>query len=200
LFFKSFTAVFKGLYLFLKTCKKNKSKSTLCKKLRQTYFCKQLIEKQHIMRHTFFKLWTHGIFQTPAETMISPELEAMLHYQIEKHLVDQGCEVSIVGGMPDHVHFLFVQNPLISLHDTFHFVKLMTTRWYQLHDFKASFHKFQWAEGYCAYSVSESLLPKTKIFIETQAAIHLKMGTLEEIERLNTLHNVDMRDWGFEND
>jgi putative transposase len=99
-----------------------------------------------------------------------------------------------VGGMPDHVHFLFAQNPLISTHETFHYLKMTTTRWYQQHDFQASFNKFQWAEGYCIYSVSESLLPRTQLFIEKQVEIHQKMSYTEEIERLNTLHKVDMKD------
>jgi putative transposase len=152
------------------------------------------------MRNTFFKIWVHGIFQTHPETPISAPLEAMLYYQIEKQLIEQGCEVAVVGGMPDHVHFLFAQNPLISTHETFHFVKMMTTRWYQQHDFQSGFHKFQWAEGYCIYSVSESLVPLAQSFIETQDVIHKRMGAVEEMERLNILHKVDMRDWGFESD
>jgi REP element-mobilizing transposase RayT len=152
------------------------------------------------MRNTFFKVWIHGIFRTHPETPISAALEAMLHYQIEKQLIEQGCEVAVVGGMSDHVHFLFAQNPLISTHETFHFVKMMTTRWYHLHDFQSSFLKFQWAEGYCIYSVSESLAPLTQSFIETQEEIHKRMTAIEEMEKLNILHKVDMRDWGFESD
>lgn len=150
------------------------------------------------MRNTFFKIWIHGIFQTAPEILISPQLEAMLHYQIEKQLLEQGCEVAVVGGMPDHVHFLFAQNPLISTHETFHYLKMMTTRWYQQHDFQASFQKFQWAEGYCIYSVSESLMSKTQLFIENQAEIHLKMGYAEEVKRLNALHKVDVCDSDME--
>ena len=150
------------------------------------------------MRNTFFKIWIHGIFQTAPEILISPQLEAMLNYQIEKQLLEQGCEVSVVGGMPDHVHFLFTQNPLISTHETFHYLKMMTTRWYQQHDFQASFQKFQWAEGYCIYSVSESLMSKTQLFIENQAEIHLKMGYAEEVKRLNALHKVDVCDSDME--
>jgi putative transposase len=150
------------------------------------------------MRNTFFKIWIHGILNTSPDTLISPQLEAMLQYQIEKQLAEQGCEVVVVGGMSDHVHFLFTQNPLVSTHETFHYLKMMTTRWYQQHDFQASFHKFQWADGYCVYSVSESLLSKTEIFIKTQAEIHQKMGYAEEINRLNALHNVDVRDVNME--
>ena len=150
------------------------------------------------MRNTFFKLWIHGIFHTTGETPIAEALEAMLYYQIEKQLVDQGCEVAAVGGRPDHVHFLFTQNPLISTHETFHYVKLITTRWYHRHDFNAGFNRFQWSEGYSAYSVSESLLEKTTHFIETQEEVHQRMGFYDEVNKLNALHNVDLRDGGFD--
>lgn len=152
------------------------------------------------MRNTFFKIWIHGIFHTTAETPISADLEPLLHYQIHKQLTEQGCEVTHVGGTLDHVHFLFCQNPLISTHETFHYVKLITTRWYQKHDFHSGFHKFRWGEGYCAYSVSESMLEKTSVFIENQAEIHQKMGFIEEMEKLNALHKVDLRDGEFDND
>jgi putative transposase len=150
------------------------------------------------MRNTFFKLWIHGIFHTTGETPISEALEAMLYYKIEKLLVDHGCEVAAVGGQPDHVHFLFAQNPLISTNEMFHDVKRITTRWYHNHDFHAGFHKFQWSEGYSAYSVSESLLEKTTLFIESQAEIHQKMGFYDEVNKLNALHKVDLRDGGFD--
>lgn len=150
------------------------------------------------MRNTFFKLWIHGIFHTTGETPIAEALEAMLYYQIEKQLTEQGCEVAAVGGRPDHVHFLFTQNPLISANGTLDYVKLMTTQWYHDHDFHAGFHKFQWSEGYSAYSVSESLVEKTKIFIESQEEMHQKMGFYDEINKLNVLHKVDLRDGGFD--
>ncbi len=146
------------------------------------------------MRNTFFKIWIHGILQTHPETPISAQLEPLLHYQIEKQLAEQGCEVAAVGGMPDHVHFLFCQNPLVSTHEAFHFLKMMTTRWYQQHDFQSGFHKFQWAEGYCVYSVSESLLLMAQTFIETQEDIHKRMSCKQEIAKLNALHKVDLRD------
>ena len=44
------------------------------------------------------------------------------------------------------------------------------------------------------------MLEKTSVFIENQAEIHQKMGFIEEMEKLNALHKVDLRDGGFDND
>jgi putative transposase len=147
------------------------------------------------MRNTFFKLWVHGILSTkPEHALIYPELTPIFYLEIENRFIEQGCEVAAIGGQEDHVHFLFAQNPLISLHETMRFIQGISERWYQLHDFKSGYAKFKWSEGYCAYSVSESNLDKVKLFIENQDEIHQKMFLKEEIQYLNTLHNVDLRD------
>jgi putative transposase len=147
------------------------------------------------MRNTFFKLWVHGILKTePEHALIYPELAPIFHLEIEKRFIEQGCEIAAIGGQEDHVHFLFAQNPLISLHETMRFIQGISERWYQLRDFKSGYSKFKWEEGYCAYSVSESNLDKVRLFIENQEEIHVKMFLKEEIQYLNTLHNVDLRD------
>lgn len=147
------------------------------------------------MRNTFFKLWVHGILTIePEHSLIYPELEPIFHLEIEKRFIEQGCEIAAVGGREDHVHFLFAQNPLLSLHETMRFIQGISERWYQLRDFKSGYYKFKWQEGYCAYSVSESNLEKVKLFIENQEDVHQKMFLKEEIQYLNRLHNVDLRD------
>ena len=147
------------------------------------------------MRNTFFKLWVHAILQTTgAHAAISEELSPLFHLEIEKRFIEEGCEIAAVGGDKDHVHMLFAQNPLLSLHDTLSFIKGISQRWYQLHDFGSSYYKFQWADGYCAYSVSASNVPKVKAFIENQAEVHLETRLIDEIHHLNILHKVDLRD------
>ncbi|MBL7818711.1 MAG: transposase [Saprospiraceae bacterium] len=147
------------------------------------------------MRNTFFKLWVHSILMTEPECVpIYPELAPLLYLEIEKRLIEQGCECVTIGGCADHIHFLFAQNPLLSLHETIRFVQGISERWYQLHDFKSGYAKFKWANGYCAYSVSESVAPKVAEFIDNQLQIHQRMYLKDEIHYLNQLHNVDLRD------
>jgi putative transposase len=153
------------------------------------------------MRNTFFKLWVHGIIQTePKKALIYPDLAPMFYLEIENRFIEQGCEFAAIGGQDNHIHFLFAQNPLLSLHETMQFVQGITERWYQLHDFQSGYSKFQWAAGYCAYSVSESSLNKVKLFIENQETIHQQMALVEEIQYLNLLHHVDVEDEEIEQD
>lgn len=148
------------------------------------------------MRNTFFKLWIHGILHIAEEGVpIQPELVHPFYHEIEKRFVEQDCPVAAINGQPDHVHVLFTQNPLLTLHETMSFVQGMTQRWYQLNDAKTGWYKFKWDDGYCLYSVSESVLEKTQFFIEKQAEIHQNLNFWDERLQLNRLHKVDLSDW-----
>lgn len=127
--------------------------------------------------------------------MIQPELEKLFHLEIEKRLIEQGCEVAAVNGSTDHVHLLFLMNPLLPLHEVIRFVQGITQQWYHAHDFKSGWFKFKWQEGYSAYSVSESAVEKLQFYIQEQKVLHTHLSYSEEICQLNLLHNVDMTDF-----
>jgi putative transposase len=148
------------------------------------------------MRNTYFKLWVHGIINTKLNHVpIAADMETLLHQEIEKRLIEQGCEVGKINGSDDHVHFLFTQNPLLSIHETVRFVQNLTQRWYQLNDKNTGWYKFAWEDGYHTYSVSESILNRVAYYIESQKQLHQKITFLEEMEHFNLLHKVDTREW-----
>jgi putative transposase len=130
--------------------------------------------------------------------LIDPALQQSLYAEIENRLVEQGCEVKAINGQPDHIHFLFHQNPLLPLHDIMRFVQGMSQRWYQVHDTKTGWYKFRWDDGYCLYSVSESSIDKAQFFIEKQDEIHQSLNFWEERQQLNQLHKVDLSDEALE--
>jgi putative transposase len=147
------------------------------------------------MRTTFFKLWVHSIVHVAENSvLIDPLLEPLLYLEIEKRLIEQGCEVAAIRGQADHVHFLFNQNPLLSLHETIRFVQGISQRWYHINDRLSGAYKFRWEDGYMAYSVSESNFKKTQQFIDNQKDIHLKINYYEEQLQLNYYHKVDIQD------
>lgn len=38
---------------------------------------------------------------------------------MRQQLIDNGCTVRIINGMPDHIHLLFLQNPKMAISDIF---------------------------------------------------------------------------------
>jgi putative transposase len=63
------------------------------------------------------------------QPLIIPSIEEMIYKKIEEEFKSQNCFISIVNGMPDHVHALFMLNPRISISDTLKHVKGCTSHW-----------------------------------------------------------------------
>lgn len=146
------------------------------------------------MRTTFFKLWVHIILRTPNEyCIIDPSVRQSLIENIERQFIEIGCPISALGGADDHLHILFEQNPLLSLHETVEYVKKTSAYMYHKQLKQSPFNPL-WAEGFVAFSVSASQIAKVVDFIENQADIHEKMALEAEIKLLNSLHQVDEAD------
>lgn len=70
------------------------------------------------MLHSFIKLWIHAIWAAKnRQELIDYSIEKNLDDCIREELIELGCSVRIINGMPDHVHVLFLQNPQKSISD-----------------------------------------------------------------------------------
>jgi REP element-mobilizing transposase RayT len=107
---------------------------------------------------------------------------------MREQLIESGCLVRIINGMPDHVHLLFLQNPKTAVTDIIKQVKGNTSHWVNgqnlMHD------KFAWQTGYAAYSVSESQVEKVFQYIKNQKEHHSKKTFLQEYEEFMELHGL----------
>jgi REP element-mobilizing transposase RayT len=65
------------------------------------------------MSHSFNKIWIHAIWSTKDRLpLIHPNLENNVYHFLSEQFSEQGCPVRIINGMPDHIHCLFLLNPL----------------------------------------------------------------------------------------
>ncbi len=68
------------------------------------------------MANSKVKIWVQTIWVTKhREAFITPNAEHQVHQLIRKELIESGCYVDIVNGMPDQVHALFLLNPDLSI-------------------------------------------------------------------------------------
>lgn len=107
------------------------------------------------MPHSFYKVWLHVIFSTKnRQPLIFADLEKQLYDFITFGLKELGCPVSLINGMPDHIHLLFLQNPDKSIAGTIKQIKGFSSHWINQERFVSV--PFAWQTGYAAFSVSES--------------------------------------------
>ena len=104
------------------------------------------------------------------------------------------CRLIKAGGTSDHIHLLAELNATLPVATCVQRVKTSTSRWLKRR-FK-TLSKFAWQEGYAAFSVSPSQIPRVKAYIENQQEHHRKRSFKEELQELLQAHNVrfDKRD------
>ena len=139
------------------------------------------------MSHSFTNIWIHAVWSTKNRIhLIDADLKNVLYENMKGEFLEKGCAVSIINGMPDHVHCLFELNPAFSLADVIKHVKGHSSHFVNQHDLSTG--KFSWQTGYSAFSVSSSACKKVYEYIRYQEKHHQSSSVQEELEALERLH------------
>ena len=94
----------------------------------------------------------------------------------------------VINGMPDHVHSLFLLNPVKAIGDIIKQVKGSSS--HEINKQNITKEKFAWQTGYAAYSVSESATEKVFRYIKNQKKHHGKITFEKEYENFIRLHGL----------
>ena len=135
------------------------------------------------------KIWIHVIFSTKGgRQLITAPLESRLQNFIHDQLLELNCPIRIVNGMPDHIHFLFLQNPKRSMGEVVRKLKANSSHW--INQNKLCIQRFSWEPGYAAFSVSESQVQRVYEYIANQKDHHEKETFEEEYKHIIDLHGI----------
>ncbi|WP_111672075.1 IS200/IS605 family transposase [Algoriphagus litoralis] len=146
------------------------------------------------MPHSFNKLWIHAIWSTKDRLpLISNSVENKIHHFVSKQFLELGCPVRIIGGMPDHVHCLFLLNPQKSIAEVIKHVKGSCSHFVNQTNLIAD--KFSWQTGYAAFSVSESVVDKVFHYINSQKYHHKKKSFQQEYEEFLKIYGFNEGDY-----
>ena len=94
-----------------------------------------------------------------------------------------------VGGIADHSHILLSLPPTITIAKAIQLVKAGSSKW--MHEQTRS-RRFEWQEGYGAFTIGASQVPATIRYIENQARHHRKTSVSEEWDMFLERHAVFM--------
>ncbi len=83
-----------------------------------------------------------------------------------------------INGMPDHIHILIGLRPGQSISDLMQDIKGNSSKWINEKRFISG--KFEWQEGYGAFSYGKSQLKNVIKYIENQESHHQKKTFVEE--------------------
>jgi Transposase and inactivated derivatives len=98
----------------------------------------------------------------------------------------------VINGMPDHIHMLIGMRPAQSVSDLLQDIKASSTNW--INEKRFSNYKFQWQDGYGAFSYSKSQIPAVVNYILNQEEHHRKKTFMEEYREILEKLGIDFND------
>ncbi|MEO0338660.1 MAG: IS200/IS605 family transposase [Bacteroidota bacterium] len=131
------------------------------------------------MANTYTQIHIQTVFAVKnRESLIQPDWEDTLYKYITGIIQNNGHKVLQVNGMPDHIHILFGMRPTQSLSDLMKQVKGDSSKW--INQNHLTRYKFNWQEGFGAFSYAKSEVPRVIQYIKNQKHHHRKKAFTTE--------------------
>jgi len=142
------------------------------------------------MSNTYTQIHLQLIFAVQNRlALIQPSWKDELYRYITGIVQKHGHKLIIINGMPDHVHVLIGMRPSQSLSELLQDIKGSSSKW--INEKRLAPGKFQWQEGYGAFSYSKSHVSAVVNYILNQEAHHKKKTFMEEYKEILDKFGID---------
>ena len=150
------------------------------------------------MANTYTCLHYHVLFSTKnRERWLVPEIEQRVWRFIGGIARAHRMTALQVGGVEDHIHALITAPPTIAPCQIAQFLKGDSSKW--IHEEFSALRNFGWQDGYAAFTVSKSDIPRVIRYIQNQRAHHRKKTFQEEYLEFLRANGIDYDErylWG----
>ena len=144
------------------------------------------------MAGTFSQIYIQIVFAVRGrENLIHSEWEEELYKYITGIVRNKEQKLIAINGMPDHIHILVGMRPNCCLSDLVREIKKSSNQF--INEKNLSNFKFQWQEGYGAFSYSHSSLDKVIEYINNQKEHHKKQSFKEEYKTFLNKFQIEFK-------
>lgn len=144
------------------------------------------------MANTFSQIYIQTVFAVSGrESLIKPAFKEDLYKYIAGIVRNQRQKLIAINGMPDHIHILIGLKPAMALADLVQEIKADSTNF--LNKRRLLHGRFNWQEGYGAFSYGHSQLDRVIRYIQNQEKHHGRQSFKSEY--MSLLRKFDI---GFE--
>jgi REP element-mobilizing transposase RayT len=141
------------------------------------------------MANTYSQIYIHIVFSVKGrQNLIQKNWKDELHKYICGIVNGKNQKVYAIGGVADHIHLLVSINPSMAISDLVRDVKANSSKWINEKRFLNT--KFQWQEGFGAFSYAQSQLNNVIAYINNQEQHHQKKTFKDEY--LELLQNFEI--------
>ena len=141
------------------------------------------------MSSSYCNLLYHIVFSAKdREPWMAASLRPRIHEYLGGAIRSEGGIALIVNGTADHVHILAKLRQDKAVSKVVGEIKANSSAWIS-RTFKEC-RAFAWQEGYGAFTVSESQVPKVRSYLERQEEHHRTVSFLEEFKVMLRAHGL----------
>ena len=131
------------------------------------------------MPNTYTQVYLQFVFAVKYRAcVIHPSWKNNLYQYITGIVQNNGHKMLVINGMPDHLHIFIGMMPNQSISDLLKDVKRSSSIWINENKFVKG--KFEWQEGYGAFSYAKSQIKNVIAYIENQEQHHKTKSLKEE--------------------
>ncbi|MFN4854419.1 MAG: IS200/IS605 family transposase [Bacteroidota bacterium] len=142
------------------------------------------------MANTYSQIYIHLVFSVKwRQNLIQKKWKDELHKYICGIVNGKGQKVYAIGGVSDHIHILVSIKPNIFISDLVRDIKANSSKWINEKGYVKG--KFQWQEGFGAFSCSQSVLDTVIAYINNQEQHHQRKTFKDEYLKLLQKCNIE---------
>ncbi len=142
------------------------------------------------MANTYTQIHLQFVFAVKnRNALIKAEWENDLYKYITGIVTHQEHKLLAINGMPDHLHLLVGMRPHQSVSELLQDIKGDSSKW--INQNKLTPYKFEWQEGYGAFSYGASQVDNVIEYIHQQKQHHSKKTFLDEYRDFLKLFKID---------
>lgn len=131
------------------------------------------------MANTYTKVYIQYIFAVQNRiSLINPRWEVELYNHITGIVQNQKHKLIAINGIPDHIHVFVGMHTTQSMSELMQDVKEYSSKWINKNGYTKG--KFQWQDGYGAFSYSKSHIDNVYKYIMNQKEHPKKKTFIEE--------------------
>lgn len=141
------------------------------------------------MANTFTQIYLHLVFAVQNRiSLIQPDWKDELYKYITGIVQNNGHKLIAINGMHNHLHIATGYKPHQLVPELLKDVKGYSSKW--INERKFIRGKFNWQEGYGAFSFSHSQIDKVVRYLDHQTQHHKKQTFREEYIQLLKKYNI----------
>ena len=142
------------------------------------------------MANTYHQIYLQTVFAVKYRMAVIDKSWKHDLFAILGSLINQtNCKMLIVNGVEDHVHCFLSLKPVVSVSELMKTVKAKSSKF--INDHNLTSERFEWQEGYGAFSYSQSHVDTVFKYIKNQEEHHQKQTFKNEYLGLLQKFQVD---------